>query len=101
VLREHQLYAKFSKCDSFQKKIHYLGHVISEEGVVLDSNKIRSIMEWPTPKNVLDIISFMGLAGYYRRFIKGFSKIGCPITNLQRKGLNSFGNQNVKNGFSH
>jgi phosphatidylinositol kinase/protein kinase (PI-3 family) len=82
VLREHQLYVKFSKCDFFQKKIHYLGHVIFEEGVTVDPDKIRSIMEWPTPKDVLDIISFMGLAGYYRRFIKGFSKIGCPITSL-------------------
>jgi hypothetical protein len=85
VLREHQLYAKFSKCDFFQKQIHYLGHVISEEGVVVDPDKIRSIMEWPTPKDVSDIRSFMGLARYYRIFIKGFSKIGCPITALQKK----------------
>jgi hypothetical protein len=86
VLREHQLYAKFSKCEFFQKKIHYLGHVLSEEGVAVDPEKIRSIMEWPTPKDVLDIRSFMGLVGYYRRFIEGFSKIGCLITALQKKG---------------
>jgi hypothetical protein len=87
VLREHQLYAKFSKCNFFQKQIHYLGHVISKEGVAVDPDKIGSIMEWPTPKEVLDIRSFMGLAGYYRIFIKGFSKIGCPITSLQKKGV--------------
>jgi hypothetical protein len=87
VLREHQLYAKFSKCDFFQKKIHYLGHVMFEEGVAVDPNKIKSIMEWPTPRDVSDIRSFMRLVGYYRRFIKGFSKIGCPITSLQKKGV--------------
>ena len=64
-----------------------MGHVISEEGLAVDPDKIRSIMEWPTPKDVLDIRSFIGLTGYYRRFIKGFSKIGCPITALQRKGV--------------
>ena len=70
VLREHHLYAKFRKCDFFQKKIHYFSHVISKEGVVVDLDKIRSIMEWHTPKDVSDIRSFMGLEGYYRRFIK-------------------------------
>jgi hypothetical protein len=71
----------------FQKKVHYLGHVIYEEGVAVDPDKIKSIMDWPTPKDVFDIRSFMGLEGYYRRFIKGFSKIGFPITSLQKKGI--------------
>jgi hypothetical protein len=62
VLREHQLYAKFSKCDFFQKQVHYLGHVISEEGVEVDPEKIKAIMDWPTPKYVSNIRSFMGLA---------------------------------------
>jgi hypothetical protein len=86
VLREHQLYAKFSKHDFFQKQVHYLGHVISE-GVVVDPAKIKSIMDWHTPKDVPNIRSFMGLEGYYRRFIKGFSKIGFLITSLQKKGV--------------
>jgi hypothetical protein len=87
VLREHHLYAKFSKCDFFQKQVHYLGHVISEEGVAIDHDKIKAIMDWHIPKDVSDIRSFMGLDGYYRRFIKGFSKIGCPITSLEKKGV--------------
>jgi hypothetical protein len=86
VLREHQLYAKFSKCDFFQKQIHYLGHVISEEGVVVDHDNIRSIMECPTPKDFSDMRSFMGLAGYYRRFIKGFSRLVVQSLPSRRRG---------------
>jgi hypothetical protein len=86
VLREHHLYSKNNKCELFQKKIHYLGHGLSKRGVAVDPDKIRSIMEWITPRDVLDIRSFMGLVGYYMIFIKGFSKIGCPITTLQKKG---------------
>jgi hypothetical protein len=67
VLREHQIYANFRKCDFFHKQVHYLGHFISKEGVEVEPDKIRYIMEWPIPKDVSDIISFMGLAGYYRR----------------------------------
>jgi hypothetical protein len=69
-----------------QKQVHYLGHVIFEEGVAVSPEKIKSIMDWPTPKDVYDIISFMGLEGYYMRFIKGLSKIGFPITSLQKNG---------------
>jgi hypothetical protein len=86
VLREHHLYSKFSKCDFFQKQVHYLGHVISE-GVPFDPDKIKSIMDFPTPKDVSDIRCFMGIAEYYRRFIKVFSKIGFPFTSLQKKGV--------------
>jgi hypothetical protein len=87
VIREHQLYSKLSKCDIFQKQVHYLGHVISKEGVAVDLEKIQSIMDWPTPKDVYDIGSFMGMTRYYRRFIKGFYKIGFPITSLHKKGV--------------
>jgi hypothetical protein len=80
------LYAKFSKCDLFQKEIQYLGHIISAEGVAVDPEKIKEIMDWPAPRNVTEVRYFMGLDGYYKRFIKGFSKIGNPITSLQRKG---------------
>jgi hypothetical protein len=85
VLREHQLYGKLSKCSFYQRQIHYLGHIISEEGIVVDPEKVEAIREWLAPRNVAEVRSFMGLAGYYRRFIAGFSKITHPITSLQRK----------------
>jgi hypothetical protein len=85
VLREHQLYAKLSKCSFYQRQIHYLGHIISEEGIIVDPEKVQDIREWPAPRNVAEVRSFMGLAGYYRRFIAGFSKIAHSITSLQRK----------------
>eukprot|EP00253_Pinus_taeda_P001689 PITA_01689 len=86
TLRKHQLYAKFSKCDFFKEEIQYLGHVISKEGIAVDPKKIKAIMDWLIPKDVTDVRSFMGLAGYYRRFVAGFSKVAFPITSLQKKG---------------
>ena len=74
-------------CRSVQKEIHYLGHIISDEGISVDPEKVKAIMEWPVPKNAHEVRSFMGLAGYYQRFVEGFSKIVKPITNLQCKGV--------------
>jgi hypothetical protein len=64
VLREHKLYAKLSKCIFYQKKIHYLGHIISTKGITIDPEKIEAIRGWPTPRNVIEVRSFMCLAGY-------------------------------------
>jgi hypothetical protein len=64
-----------------------LGHIISKERIVVDPEKIKSIEEWPTPRNVTEVRSFMGLVSYYRRFIEGFSKIVHPIAYLQKKGV--------------
>jgi hypothetical protein len=85
VLRENQLYAKLRKCAFCQKKIHYLGHIISEDGIAIDPEKIEAIREWLFPKNMIQVTSFMVLAGYYRRFIIGFLRIAHPITSFQRK----------------
>ena len=86
ILREHKLYAKFSKCEFYKDKIQYLGHVISKEGISVDPDKIKAINQWHVPKDVIDVRSFMGIMGYYQKFIEGFSKIVNPITSLQKKG---------------
>jgi hypothetical protein len=85
VLREHQLYAKLIKCSFYREKIHYLGHIISKDGIVVDPENIEAIKEWSASKNMMEVRSFMGIASYYRRFIGGFSRIAHPITSLQRK----------------
>ena len=85
-LREHQIFAKFSKCDFFKDKIQYLGHVVTKEGILVDPEKIKEIEDWLVPKDVICVRSFMGNTGYYRRFIEGFSRISNPITSLQKKG---------------
>eukprot|EP00253_Pinus_taeda_P007066 PITA_07066 len=86
LLREHQLYAKLSKCNFFQTELQYLEHVVSKEDITVDLEKIRAIMEWVAPKSLNWVRYFMGLAGYYSRFIRNFSQVSYPITSLQRKG---------------
>jgi hypothetical protein len=100
TLRKHKLYTKFDKCDFYQKEIQYLGHVISEEGIVVDPKKIKAIMEWLVPKDVEDIRSFMGITGYYCRFIEGFSKTTYPITSLQKKGTKFNWTQKCQDSFN-
>jgi hypothetical protein len=80
VLREHQLYAKFSKCEFWLDQVEFLGHVISKEGIAVDPSKVQSVLDWQGPTNVKEIRGFLGMAGYYRRFIEGFSKIAGPMT---------------------
>ena len=86
ILRQHQLYAKFSKCEFWLEKVHFLGHVVSKEGISVDPAKIEAVSKWPAPKNVIEVRSFLGLAGYYQRFVEGFAKIAAPLTALTRKG---------------
>jgi hypothetical protein len=84
-LRENKLYRKLSKCSFYESRIHYLGHVISSEGIAMDPTKVEAITECPAPTNVPEVCNFMGLAGYYRRFVEGFLKIANPIMELQKK----------------
>ena len=86
ILKEKQLYAKLSKCEFWLEKVNFLGHVISGEGIAVDPSKIEAVLQWKPPRTVTEIRSFLGLAGYYRRFIEGFSKLALPLTRLTRKG---------------
>jgi hypothetical protein len=79
------VYVKLRKCTFYQNQIHYLCHIVSEDGIEVDPKNIEAIKSWSAPKNISKVGSFMGLLFYYRRFITSFSKIAHPITTLQKK----------------
>ena len=87
ALKDHQLYAKFSKWEFLLIEVRFLGHVVSASGVSVDLEKVEVVMSWERPKSVFEIRSFLGLAGYYRRFIEDFSCLATPMTRLTRKGV--------------
>lgn len=84
-LNEKQLYEKFKKCEFWLQEVNFLGHIVSKVGIKVDPAKIEALSKWEPPKNVTGVRSFLGLAGYYKRFIEGFSKIVLPLTALTRK----------------
>ncbi|XP_073038265.1 uncharacterized protein, partial [Primulina eburnea] len=85
VLLDRKLFAKFSKCEFWLDRVAFLGHIISSSGVEVDPSKVEAVKEWPVPNSVTEIRSFLGLAGYYRKFIQGFSSIAVPMTALTKK----------------
>jgi hypothetical protein len=85
-MQAQSLYAKESKCESGMRELLYLGHIISEQGVQVHQEKIRTILDWPTPKNLTELRGFFELCNYYRQFIKGFSQLGAPLIDLTKKG---------------
>ena len=87
TLRAEKLYAKFSKCEFWIREVNFLGHVVSEKGIHVDPAKIQAIKNWSAPTTPTEIRQFLGLAGYYRRFIQNFSKIAKPLTTLTQKGV--------------
>jgi hypothetical protein len=98
-LREHRLYAKLSKCDFWLKEIKFLGHTISLAGITIDPDKVQEVMNWKPPTTVRQIRSFLGLAGYYRRFIPDFSRIVKPMTELLKKGAKFDEGQKCEDAF--
>ncbi|WVZ97104.1 hypothetical protein U9M48_042662 [Paspalum notatum var. saurae] len=93
-LREHKLYAKFSKCAFWLKEVSFLGHILSEKGVAVDPSKVESVLNWKQPET-----SFLSLAGYYRRFIKDFSKTAKPMTSLTKKNAKYSWSPNCEEAF--
>jgi len=84
-LRQHKLYAKMTKCKIMQRKVEYLGHFISDDGIIVDSRKIDIIKTWPILTNVLEVRLFLSMASYYRKFVKNFATIAISLTDLLHK----------------
>ena len=87
VLREKRLYSKFSKCEFWLDSVSFLRHVVSKDGVMVDPSKIEAVKSWVRPTNVTEVRSFVGLASYYRRFVKGFSSVASQLTNLTKQNV--------------
>jgi hypothetical protein len=86
IMEEQSLYAKESKCKFGMTKVLYLGHIIEAKGVQVHQEKIKAIMEWPTPKTLTELRGFLGMCTYHRKFVKGFSQLCAPLTDLTKKG---------------
>nr|GFA70755.1 reverse transcriptase [Tanacetum cinerariifolium] len=99
TLRQEKLYAKFSKCEFWLSSVAFLGHIFSAEGITMDPAKVEAITKWPRPTSVTEVRSFLGLAGYYRRFVKGFSRLALPLTKLMRKGEKFVWNEEREKSF--
>jgi reverse transcriptase-like protein len=99
ILRKQKWFAKLSKCEFWLEEVAFLGHVINKEGVKVDPMKVKVVLEWESPKNVSEVRSFLGLAGYYRRFVKDFSRIALPLTKLMRKDIRFKGSEECEKAF--
>ena len=95
ILRDKQLFAKLSKCDFWLKEVTFLGYIVSVEGIRVDPTEIEAIVNWKLPRNVTKVRSFLGLPGYYRRFVKGFFVIASTLTKLLRKWVSLNGMTSV------
>jgi hypothetical protein len=100
VLRKESLYANLKKCDFCMDRIVFLGYVVSAKGIEMDEAKVKAIQEWPTPKSITDVRSFHGLASFYRRFVKDFSTIASPLTEIVKKAVGFKWGEEQENAFS-
>ena len=96
TLREHQLFAKLNKCEFSLDQIYFLGHVVSKDGISVDPSKVEAMLSWKRPTTVSEIRSFLGMTGYYRRFIEGSSNISLPLTRLTQKNAKLCGARSVR-----
>ena len=86
-LRENKLYAKLSKCEFGKEEVEFLGHIVTHKGVKVDSKKVEAVRSWPLPLDIHDLRAFLGLANYYRRFVRDYSKMTLPLTQMLKKGV--------------
>ena len=99
VLREHQLYAKASKCEFFKKEVEFVGHIVGPYGIRMEPGKVEAITGWPQPRNATDVRSFLGFVNFYRRYIKRHSFKTANLTGLTVKGVNMCGQKNTRRHF--
>ena len=99
TLKEHQLFAKLKKCDFWLNQISFLGHLVSKDGILVDLGRVEAVLSWKRPTTVFKVRSFLGMAGYYRHFIEGFSKISLPLTRLTKKNAKFVWNKECQSSF--
>ena len=99
MLREKKLYAKLNKCDFWLKEVSFLGHIVSAEGIRVDPTNIEAVVNWKPPLNVIEVRIFLGLAGYYKIFMRGFFVIASPLTKLLKKGIKFEWTRKCQNSF--
>ena len=87
ILRENKLYVNFSKCKFWLRQVSFLGHVVSKDGILVDPTKIEAVTKWKRSTTIIEIRSFLGFAGYYRRFVQDFARVASPLTQLTKKGV--------------